>query len=147
MSELKTQRIFLLAVAVAVVIVIGQFIVFSVIAGQAEQPIEKDANTNSPAVVPTTANGVQDIYIKALGTGTYDKTSVTVKKGVPVKLHFSAEKNAGCGRAMVIYGLNVKAISRGDEEQVVEFTPQKEGTYEYNCGMRMFRGGKLRVIP
>ncbi|MFH0885375.1 MAG: cupredoxin domain-containing protein [Candidatus Micrarchaeota archaeon] len=87
----------------------------------------------------------QDIYIKALSNGAYDKQEITVKVGVPVRLHFTADPNAGCGRQLVIYGLNVKALSRNGEENVVEFTPSQEGTYEYNCGRRMWQPGKLVV--
>jgi plastocyanin len=89
---------------------------------------------------------VQDVYIRAKNDGTYDKGEVTVKAGSPVRLHFTADPDAGCGRQMVIYGLNVKAISKSGEEDIVEFTPQKAGTYEYNCGMRMWRPGKLVVV-
>lgn len=89
---------------------------------------------------------VQDIYIRALSTYSYDTEEITVKKGIPVRLHFSADDGAGCGRAFYIYGLGVKAVSRGGEEQVVDFTPDAAGTYEYNCGMRMFSPGRLVVV-
>ncbi len=96
-----------------------------------------------------TGTGVaQDVYIKALSSGSYDKSEVTVKKGVPVNLHFSAESGVACGRYFQVYGMdNVNALSKNGEEVVVNFTPQKEGTYEYSCGMRMFRPGKLVVVP
>jgi heme/copper-type cytochrome/quinol oxidase subunit 2 len=89
----------------------------------------------------------QDIYIRALKTGVYDKQEITVKKGIPVRLHFTADPDAGCGRQVVLYGLDVRAVSKNGEENVVEFTPQDAGTYEYNCGMRMWRPGKLIVTP
>ncbi len=91
------------------------------------------------------AGGIQDIYIRALSSGTYDKSQIQVNKGVPVRLHFSADPNVGCGRQLIIYGMNVKALSRNGEENIVSFTPDKAGTFEYNCGMRMFRGGRLVV--
>lgn len=86
---------------------------------------------------------VQDIYLKAFAGG-YDKYEIKVKKEVPVRLHFTAE-NAGCGSYLVIYGLGVTAISKNNQEAVVEFTPDKEGTYTYSCGMRMFPPGKFVV--
>ncbi|HSB46470.1 MAG TPA: cupredoxin domain-containing protein [Candidatus Bilamarchaeum sp.] len=89
---------------------------------------------------------VQDIYIKALSDGTYDRNEVTVKKGTPVRLHFTADPNAGCGRQLVIYGMNIRASSLNGEEGVVDFIPQAEGTYEYSCGMRMWGPGKLVVV-
>ena len=92
---------------------------------------------------------LSDIYIKALNSYSYDPQQVTVKKGQPVKLHFTAESNAGCGRQIVVYGMgqNISAVSKNGAEQVIEFTPQKEGIFEYNCGMRMFKAGKLVVVP
>ncbi|MEK6982088.1 MAG: cupredoxin domain-containing protein [Candidatus Micrarchaeota archaeon] len=110
-----------------------------------------DTSTNPPSTNPNptgagSSAGVQEIYIKALSSGTYDNKQITVKKGVPVRLHFSADPGAGCGRAMVIYGLNVRAISQNGQEQIVDFTPSQAGTFEYNCGMRMFQPGKLTVV-
>lgn len=104
------------------------------------------ATAGAPAGAGAQGAGVQDIYIKALGSGAYDRQEVTVNKGVPVRLHFSAEPNAGCGRAFYIYGLDVRAISKSGEEDVVDFIPPEAGTYEYNCGMRMWRPGRLVVV-
>jgi Cupredoxin-like domain len=94
----------------------------------------------------TGAQAVQDIYIRALSSGSYDTQQVTVKAGVPVRLHFTADPNAGCGRQMLIYGLDVRVVSKSGEEDIAEFTPQQPGTYEYNCGMRMWRPGTLVVV-
>ena len=101
----------------------------------------------SKAVLVNASNSsaVQDIYIKALSDGTYDKSELTVKKGVPVRLHFTADPNAGCGRQMVIYSLNIRATSTNGEESIVEFIPQQEGTYDISCGMRMWGPAKLVV--
>jgi heme/copper-type cytochrome/quinol oxidase subunit 2 len=88
----------------------------------------------------------QDIYIRALSNGKYDKQEITVEKGIPVRLHFTADPDAGCGRQMVIYGMDVRVVSIGGAEDVVEFTPQKAGSYEYNCGMRMWQPGTLKVV-
>ena len=93
----------------------------------------------------TTGGNAQDIYIRALATGVYDNMEITVKKGSPVRLHFTADPQAGCGRQLVIYGLNVQAVSQSGEEDAVVFTPQDAGTYEYSCGMRMWGPGKLIV--
>ncbi len=89
---------------------------------------------------------VQDVYIKALSTGRYDQQQVTVRKGIPVKLHFSADSGAGCGRAFYLDGFNVRLVSYSGEEQVAEFTPDQEGTFAYHCGMNMFRGSMV-VTP
>ena len=104
----------------------------------------------SQAVLVNTSDGssggdVQDIYIKALSDGKYDKQELDVKKGIPVRLHFTADPNAGCGRQIVIYGMGISATSDNGEEDVVEFVPQQEGTYQISCGMRMWGPAELVV--
>ncbi len=86
------------------------------------------------------AGAVQDIYIRALPSGTYDKPEIRVKAGSPVRLHFTAEQGSGCGALLVMEEFSVNLISRNAAEQVAEFTPTKPGTYEYHCGMHMFVG-------
>jgi heme/copper-type cytochrome/quinol oxidase subunit 2 len=110
------------------------------------------AGSGSGAVVGSgtgAATGpAQDVYVKALGGarfGQYDVNELRVKAGQPVRLHFTADNDAGCGRLLVIYGLGVQVTAQNGKEGVVEFTPQKAGTYDYSCGMRMFGPGKLIV--
>ncbi len=138
----------LLMAGLFLAIVVGGYVVFGAGAKGADlAPSGSYAGAQPGAVGQPAAGsgqpsaaGVQDVYIKALGTGGYDNPQVTVKKGIPVRLHFSAQANAGCGRAFYLDGFNVKLISYSGEEQVAEFTPQQEGTFAYHCGMNMFRG-------
>ncbi|VVB66337.1 Cupredoxin-like domain protein [Candidatus Gugararchaeum adminiculabundum] len=101
--------------------------------------------TGGAATASAGVANAQDVYIKALANGQYDNMQVTVKKGTPIKLHFSADPNAGCGRYFKIYGLGVDASSQNGVEQVVEFTPTTEGTYDYSCVMTMWGPGKFIV--
>ncbi|MEM3372689.1 MAG: cupredoxin domain-containing protein [Candidatus Anstonellales archaeon] len=82
----------------------------------------------------------QNVYVKALSIGRYDKNEIRVKKDIPVSFHFSAEKNAGCGKILYIDEFNVKLASYNGEESSATFTPTKKGTYYYHCGMWMFVG-------
>lgn len=109
-------------------------------------PVETVPLANSPQFnQPSGQVSVQDIYIHANSDGTYDKNTITVSKDVPVKLHFTADSNAGCGRQLVVYGLDIALVSISGEEQVAEFTPTSTGTYDYSCGMYMWEPGKLIV--
>ncbi|MFH1222595.1 MAG: cupredoxin domain-containing protein [Candidatus Micrarchaeota archaeon] len=89
---------------------------------------------------PTIPVSYQEVTVRALSTGSYDKEQVTVRKGTPVRFTFSAEQNAGCGRALYIPAFNVKLVSINGEAQNAVFTPTEVGTYAYRCGMNMFRG-------
>jgi len=132
----------LMVVGLALAILLGAYVAFS--APQQGNPgTAVNGNGSGPGVGGSGA--AQDIYIRALSNGAYDKQEITVKAGVPLRLHFTADPDAGCGRQLVIYGLNVKALSRSGEEDVVEFTPTQAGTFEYNCGMRMWQPGRLVV--
>ncbi len=131
----------LMAAGLILAMMLAGYIVFSAPEANASPGA---AGTGSNGSLGGGGSGAQDIYIRALSSGSYDRQEVTVKAGIPVRLHFTADPDAGCGRQLVIYGLNVKAVSRSGEEDVVDFTPPA-GTYEYNCGMRMWRPGRLVV--
>lgn len=142
----------LLLVGLLLAMVVGGYVVFGSSADvttsisntptNQQSPPSKLTESSGSSQTPGSSGQAQEVYLKATGAG-YDKSEITVKKGVPVRLHFTAQ-NAGCGSQLVIYGLNVKALSRG-QETVVEFTPTQEGTYQYSCGMRMFPPGKFVV--
>ena len=83
---------------------------------------------------------VQEVSVKALSTGGYDKPEIRVKKGIPVKFSFSAEPRSGCGQLLVIPDFNVQLVSKSGQTVSATFTPTKTGTYAYRCGMNMFRG-------
>ena len=159
-NEIEVNKRLLSALAVFL-IVLGVVSVYafnaekstSAIRVQPQQPVTKNPEATQQKIpqipnqppAPTGANSIQDISIHANAGGNYDKNRITVQSGVPVRLHFTADPNAGCGRQIVIYGLNVNAVSQSGEEKVVEFTPTTPGSYTYSCGMRMWGPGTLVV--
>ncbi|MCR4368619.1 MAG: cupredoxin domain-containing protein [archaeon] len=109
-------------------------------------PNADNVDNNAPPNEITQGPGtMQEVYLKALGTGVYDKQKITVKRGIPVRLHFSAEQNSGCGKFFMIPKYGVQLVSRNGEEQTAVFTPNEAGVFEYSCSMRMFVG-KLEVV-
>ncbi len=147
MDAIKTQRIFLLVIGLGVLGFVGMALLFGQ-AGATNTYLGGQNALLAESAQKAGAGGgeVQEVYIKALSTGGYDKSEITVRKGVPVRLHFSAEKNAGCGKVLLMQKFGVRLVSGNGEEQVAEFTPTNEGTFDYSCSMYMFRG-KLRVVP
>ena len=139
------QRTTLLLLAgLLMALFIGAYVVWGTAGAQRDGSVLQTTQQVGQAQDGAPQNGdgqaVQDVYVRALGTGTYDKEQVTVKKGIPVRFHFTAENGAGCGRVLVMPAFNVKLISSNGQEAVAEFTPTEAGTYEYSCTMRMFRG-------
>lgn len=83
-------------------------------------------------------NGVQ-VVKSSLAPGQYP--SIQVQAGVPVKWTINAEKGTvnGCNNRIFIpdYGIE-KKFQVG--ENIIEFTPTKEGAFSYSCWMGMIRG-------
>lgn len=88
----------------------------------------------------SSSNPTQKVSLRALNTGFYDKQTIEVKAGMPVEFSFSADKDSGCGRQLLIPSFNVELVSKSGETLVAKFTPTQPGTYPYHCGMKMFNG-------
>ena len=105
--------------------------------GNPSDPSGTDAATPQP-VGTTDADGFQRV-MGEVSRGAYP--SVTVKKGIPVRLNLHAASGTitGCNRTVVFpeYGIE-QALNPGDN--TVEFTPDKTGTIGYTCWMGMVSG-------
>lgn len=88
---------------------------------------------------PSPSGGVQEVTIKAEAIR-YNPSSVTVKKGVPVKLTLEAASDAGCTRSFVFPEFNIRKTLPKNGKIIVEFTPTESGTFPFSCSMAMARG-------
>lgn len=94
--------------------------------------------------VPTTIgtvnlnDNVQEADIE-IGPGIYTPNQLTVKKGVPVKLNFN-NTIGGCYSTVIIYDIGIQKTIQQDAVGSIKFTPDKEGTFEFGCPMRMVLG-------
>ncbi len=84
--------------------------------------------------------GVQELTLTADGRIGYTPSSLTVKKDVPVKLTVKYNGRGGCIKQFLIptFGVNVTLPDNGSK--VVEFIPNKSGSFTITCGMGMYRG-------
>jgi plastocyanin domain-containing protein len=82
--------------------------------------------------------GVQEVTIAVRGG--YDPADVRVRKGVPVRLVFDRQETSGCSEEVVLPDFGIRRFLPAHQKTVVEFTPEKAGTYEFTCGMSMLRG-------
>lgn len=124
--------LFVFAIVAAVPVALGG-LAFSSTASTGEVP---------PAAGGSTVqfvSGLQQISIHASPQG-YSPSSFSVKKGVPVKILFSADQYAGCGRQLIMQDFGVRVVAGAGETVPIEFTPTKEGVFPYRCSMNMFRG-------
>ena len=83
-------------------------------------------------------NGFQEVNMD-VDTGGYSPNSFVLKKAVPVKWNVNVKQLSGCNQELVLnqYGID-KNLKQG--LNVIEFTPDKEGTITFTCGMGMLRG-------
>lgn len=83
-------------------------------------------------------NGFQTVRMNVNSNG-YSPNVFTLKKGVPTKWVINGENVFGCQGYLVAPKLGIqKALAYG--ENIIEFTPEEEGTINFSCGMGMYRG-------
>ncbi|MBR9690828.1 hypothetical protein GOV08_04035 [Candidatus Woesearchaeota archaeon] len=108
----------------------------SMIATVSAQSDSSDITANNN--VAAQKSGYQEIRMDVNRDG-WDPDKFVIKKGVPVKWIISGNEINGCNNAIQVpkYQLNFD-IKRG--EQVIEFTPDKEGVVSWSCWMGMIPG-------
>lgn len=135
--------IVIILIAMAALALAGQKAPANTVATPTPTPTLTVIPTATASIIPTPTSGnanVQVISIRALANGQYDHEQITVNAGMPVRVDFSAEPNAGCGRQLVMSDFRVNLVSRNGETVSATFTPTIPGTYTYRCGMAMWTG-------
>ena len=126
-STLKKTGVFLAIIAIAI---IG---IFSVKAFSNNQN-----NPTTAAVQPVQAVEVQNVKL-SVNNYQYNLEPSTLKKGIPVRMEVDLSKVNGCLRSIVIPAFNIrKNVRPGDN--LIEFTPDKAGTFSITCSMGMGKG-------
>lgn len=89
-------------------------------------------------VAVTEVAGVQEINVVVKGG--YDPDVIVVKRGKPVRLHFTRQESALCSEMVVFDKLGQSVKLPEGESVTVEFTPQQTGEIPFQCQMGMLRG-------
>jgi heme/copper-type cytochrome/quinol oxidase subunit 2 len=100
----------------------------------------KGALINGTGELPPIVDGKQDVYLKATKYGIYNPSKLRVKKDIPVRIHYSADWEAGCGRAVLFPEFKQQAYAPAEGEVLIEFTPTRTGSFPFHCSMKMFNG-------
>lgn len=88
--------------------------------------------------ISAVTNGIQTVQLSVQGSNYYPYP-IRVKKGVPVQLVADMNNMPGCSRSIVIPEFGVRKIVSADDN-VIEFTPDKSGTFKFSCSMGMYLG-------
>jgi sulfite exporter TauE/SafE/copper chaperone CopZ len=90
-------------------------------------------------------DGVQIVEMKVVGLD-YQPSQFTVVAGVPVEWRVDGRKSGGCGQVLVVPQLDIVEYLSASEITTLTFTPQKEGTISFTCGMGMAGPGYFNVV-
>ncbi len=124
----------------AALVIGGIVLLFATSALSAGENNRIDSIPVGDITLPPIVEGKQDIYLKATQYGTYDPSTLYVKKGIPVRIHYSADEYAGCGREVIFPEFKIRKLAPSQGEALIEFTPSKTGRFPFHCSMQMFRG-------
>ncbi len=69
----------------------------------------------------------------------YTLSPAQFKKGEKVSLVFDMNEVTGCARSVVIKDFGIRQMVSG-ANNIIEFTPDKTGTFVIACSMNMYRG-------
>jgi len=106
---------------------------------------QADAGDLPDATIPTMVDGAQEITVQVFDTG-YVPSRIALKANVPARITFDQHGTTECAWAVKSPDLGIALTDLPENKQtVVEFTPSKEGTFEFTCGMDMLRGSMMIV--
>lgn len=71
--------------------------------------------------------------------GRYILEPSTFKIGVPVRIEVDISRTSGCAKSIVIPAFDVRKIVTSNDN-IIEFTPTKAGTFNIACSMNMYQG-------
>lgn len=92
---------------------------------------KKDAASNAVAT-----EGSIDIKV----SGGYEPSTIVLKKGKKTILNLTRTDQNSCLEEIVIPDFKIKKFLPLNESVQIEITPQKEGKFNFSCGMNMYHG-------
>ena len=88
---------------------------------------------------PVVNQGVQVVKMRVSAYNGYEPETLTVKKGIPVRWEVTGDRQMGCASTLILRQFGIRqALKTG--LNVIEFTPNKSGTFVFSCSMGMYRG-------
>ena len=85
-----------------------------------------------------TATGVQRLQVVVKGGYTPDV--IVVKRNVPVELDFYRDETNSCTEQVIFGDFGISRMLPAFKTTQIQFTPDRAGTFTFNCGMNMVRG-------
>ena len=86
----------------------------------------------------TGSQGTQDVTV-VVDSG-YSPQVIELQAGKPVRLRFDRRDTGSCTDEVVIGDFGIRRFLPTGKITVVQFTPDRPGTYQFSCGMGMIHG-------
>jgi plastocyanin len=83
--------------------------------------------------------GVQKLKITVSENG-YEPANFQLKRGVPAEITFERTDEKNCGTELVFDTYGIRKELKVGQPVKVNFTPDKDGEFQFTCGMGMLRG-------
>ncbi|MBD0304557.1 MAG: cupredoxin domain-containing protein [Tolypothrix sp. T3-bin4] len=83
-------------------------------------------------------DGIQEVGITV--DGGYEPSRILVNAGQRVRLNFLRRDPSSCLEEIRLPDFQIAKDLPLNQVTSIEFTPDKAGTYTFNCGMNMYRG-------
>ena len=150
-KRIKTDKnIRISRLSIVVILIISVMLMISSCSNNSPQPAEKSKinnpylqkladEKNKAPVAAEIKEGMQQISLKVY-SDLYEPANIRLKKGIPARFNIQSINNTGCGRTLVMPGLNVYKELPENGELVVEAMPDKVGESLITCSMGMFSG-------
>lgn len=84
------------------------------------------------------SGGNQEVTV--LVKGAYDPNEITVKAGIPLRIHFNRQEDADCSRFVTFDSIGIRKDLTSFGMTDVEFTPKEKGEIAFTCDMGMYQG-------
>ncbi len=90
------------------------------------------------AVLAKSRGAVQEITVRVAGSYQPDRIQVSANR--PVRLLFDRQEAASCSERVLFPDFEINRELPAFKTTVIEFTPDRAGTFAFSCGMNMYRG-------
>jgi sulfite exporter TauE/SafE/copper chaperone CopZ len=145
----KSRRIFFFQKAAGILIII--FAIYTFNSGFALRGVRTNVissgNTSSQAAMENqpapqekriAGQSEQVVRMNVTSNG-FEPSVFTVQQGIPVTWVINGVDVTGCTSTIIVPSLNISKILKAGEN-IIRFTPQKNGAIPFSCGMGMVRG-------
>ncbi len=135
-TRFKNYKSLIINNAIGIIVIVFAF--FTLSSGLAMAGISLNLSNVSGAQTSIAKNNLQEIRMTVDFDG-FTPNQFVLQKGVPVRWIIDGKRVSGCTNEIIVPDLNIrKKIISG--ENIVEFTPQTEGTISFSCWMGMVKG-------